>query len=124
MDLKLYDICDQIVNDFLNNENVKEYIKLNNLIEEKYYKELLMFNTCKEALDEAKKYHLDTSKQEINLVKSKEQLYSLDEVKRIKQLEREIQKALDLMTNEISEFISNKIKKKRVIEWRKEEVLL
>ncbi len=115
MDLKLYNILDEIVDEFLESSDVKEYIKLNEFVFEHYNNEVIAFNTAREQLKEQKKYNLDLEKYEKKLVIAKEKLYNINEVKRIKELEHFIQKELDTMTNELSDFISNKIKKKRVI---------
>jgi len=115
MDAKIYDICDDIVNEFLNSKEVKEYISLNEFVRENYSEQILYFITTRDQLEEQKKYNLDTTKYEKRLVIAKEKLYSISEVKRIKELEHLIQKELDTMTNDLSSFISNKIKKKRVI---------
>ena len=115
MDAKIYDILDDIVNEFLNSKEVKEYISLNEFVRDNYSEEILYFITTRDQLEEQKKYNLDIEKYEKRLVIAKEKLYSISEVKRIKELEHLIQKELDTMTNELSSFISNKIKKKRVI---------
>ncbi|MCR5786750.1 MAG: hypothetical protein K6G28_03545 [Acholeplasmatales bacterium] len=115
MDNKLYDILDDIANEFVNQNIVKEYKELDKIIYEKYPHELLMFNTAKEKLEEMKRYttKLDIYKRDLSM--AKEKLYSLPEVKRYLFIQREIQKELDKLSNEISKRLSNKFKEKKVL---------
>ncbi len=112
---EVVDALDKIVKEFKESENYKEYKNLEKIIEDKYAREIVMFNSAKEALAEAKKYSNNLKTCEESLSKAKEALYSKEEVKRYKELERIIQNELDILSNSIGEFFSNKFKKKRVL---------
>ncbi len=112
---EVVDALDKIVKEFKESENYKEYKNLEKIIEDKYAREIVMFNSAKEALAEAKKYSNNLKTYEESLSKAKEALYSKEEVKRYKELERIIQNELDILSNSIGEFFSNKFKKKRVL---------
>jgi hypothetical protein len=115
MDDKLYDILDNIVCEFSNNDLVKEYKELNEKIYKEYAHEILMFNSAKEKLEEMKKYSSNLDIYTKDLSEKKEILYSKPLMKRYLELSRLIQKELDLMSNEIAKMYSNKFKEKKVI---------
>ncbi len=112
---EVVDALDEIAKEFKESENYKEYKQLEKIIEDKYAREIVMFNSTKEALAEAKKYSSNLKTYEEALSRAKEVLYSKEEVKRYKELERIIQNELDILSNSIGEFFSNKFKKKRVL---------
>lgn len=112
---EVVDALDEIAKEFKESENYKKYKNLEKIIEDKYAREIVMFNSAKEALEEAKKYSSNLKTYEESLSRAKEVLYSKEEVKRYKELERIIQNELDRLSNSIGEFFSNKFKKKRVL---------
>lgn len=112
---EVVDALDEIVKEFKESENYKEYKNLEKIIEDKYAREIVMFNSAKETLAEVRKYSSNLKTYEEALSKAKEVLYSKEEVKRYKELERIIQNELDRLSNSIGEFFSNKFKKKRVL---------
>ncbi len=112
---EVVDALDKIVKEFKESESYKEYKNLEKIIEDKYAREIVMFYSAKEALAETRKYSSNLKSYEESLSKAKEALYSKEEVKRYKELERIIQNELDILCNSIGEFFSNKFKKKRVL---------
>lgn len=112
---EVVDALDEIAREFKQSNNYKEYKALEKIIEEKYTKEIIMFNSAKESLEEVRKYSSNLKTYEETLSRAKEALYSKEEVKRYKELERIIQNELDILSNSIGEFFSNKFKKKRVL---------
>lgn len=112
---EVVDALDEIAKGFKESENYKEYKNLEKIIEDKYAREIVMFNSAKEALEDARKYSSNLKSYEESLSKAKEVLYSKEEVTRYKELERIIQNELDILSNSIGEFFSNKFKKKRVL---------
>lgn len=115
LDIEIRQELDSIKDEFVNSKDFLEYKSLEKLIYEKYLKEIMAFNNAKEALEEAKKYHLDLKSKEDVLSKTKKELYSKEEVKRLKELEKILQNELDLISNSIASHFSNKFKKKRVL---------
>jgi cell fate (sporulation/competence/biofilm development) regulator YlbF (YheA/YmcA/DUF963 family) len=115
MDSKIYDILDDIALEFLNEDIVKEYKELDKIINEKYAKDILAFNTAKEILEEQKKYSSDLSKYTKALSDVKNRLYQYPEVKRYNELYNIISKNLVEISNEIAKSYSNKFKEKKVI---------
>ncbi len=115
LDIEIRKELDSIKDEFVNSKEFLEYKSLEKLVYEKYLKEIMAFNNAKEALEEAKKYHLDLKSKEDVLSKTKKELYSKEEVKRLKELEKILQNELDLISNSIASHFSNKFKKKRVL---------
>ncbi len=115
LDIEIRQELDSIKDEFVNSKEFLEYKSLEKLVYEKYLKEIMAFNNAKEALEEAKKYHLDLKSKEDVLSKTKKELYSKEEVKRLKELEKILQNELDLISNSIASHFSNKFKKKRVL---------
>ena len=115
LDIEVREELDSIKDEFVNSKEFLEYKSLEKLVYEKYLKEIMAFNNAKEALEEAKKYHLDLKLKEEVLSKTKKELYSKEEVKRLKELEKILQNELDLISNSIASHFSNKFKKKRVL---------
>lgn len=116
MDLETIDILDEIVEEFAKLDIVKEYKKLNELVSLKYAKDIFYFNDAKVKYNEMLKYKIDSKATKDNLIRLKEKLYSYDEVKRLKELEYEIDNMLKKMSNDISLTVSNKFKLKKVFE--------
>lgn len=115
LDIEVRQELDSIKDEFVNSKEFLEYKSLEKLVYEKYLKEIMAFNNAKEALEEAKKYHLDLKLKEEVLSKTKKELYSKEEVKRLKELEKILQNELDQISNSIASHFSNKFKKKRVL---------
>jgi hypothetical protein len=115
LDNNILDCLDNIAFEFLDSNLVKEYKRLNKIVEEKYLKEIMLFNNAKEQLLEASKYKHDLSSEQAALSRTKEVLFSKDEVKLLKEKEAEIQRELDKLSNDISSHLSNKFRKKRII---------
>lgn len=115
LDIEVRQELDNIKDEFVNSKEFLEYKSLEKLVYEKYLKEIMAFNNAKEALEEAKKYHLDLKQKEEVLSKVKKELYAKEEVKRLKELEKILQNELDLISNSIASHFSNKFKKKRVL---------
>lgn len=115
LDIEVRQELDNIKDEFVNSKEFLEYKNLEKLVYEKYLKEIVAFNNAKEALEEAKKYHLDLKQKEEVLSKAKKELYSKEEVKRLKELEKILQNELDQISNSIASHFSNKFKKKRVL---------
>ena len=115
LDNNILDCLDNIAFEFLDSNLVKEYKRLNKIVEEKYLKEIMLFNNAKEQLLEASKYKHDLSSEQVALSRTKEVLFSKDEVKLLKEKEAEIQRELDKLSNDISSHLSNKFRKKRII---------
>lgn len=115
LDIEVRQELDNIKDEFVNSKEFLEYKNLEKLVYEKYLKEIVSFNNAKEALEEAKKYHLDLKQKEEVLSRAKKELYSKEEVKRLKELEKILQNELDQISNSIASHFSNKFKKKRVL---------
>ena len=90
MNVELYDILDELASEFLEEDLVKEYKSLNKLIEDKYAKEIVLFQSAKEKLLEMKKYTKD-----------------------LKELERILSNQLVELSNDISKYLSNKFLTKK-----------
>lgn len=115
LDIEVRQELDNIKDEFVNSKEFLEYKNLEKLVYEKYLKEIVSFNNAKEALEEAKKYHIDLKQKEEVLSRAKKELYSKEEVKRLKELEKILQNELDQISNSIASHFSNKFKKKRVL---------
>lgn len=115
MNIEIFDCLDEISNEFLNQENVKEYKKLNQIVQDKYAKEIIIFESAREKLQEMKKYSKDLKVYEQNLIEAKTKLYSYPEVKRLKELEKILNDELISLSNDIASHLSNKFKEKRGI---------
>ena len=109
-------LLNDIVNEFLNLDIVKEYKRLDKEIENKYAKEILYFNSAKEKYEEESKYGEVSKETKEYLIRTKEKLFSFEEVKRYKSLEIEISEMLNQMSNDLSKVISNKFKLKKIFE--------
>ena len=115
LDIEVRQELDNIKDEFVNSKKFLEYKNLEKLVYKKYLKEIVSFNNAKEALEEAKKYHIDLKQKEEVLSRAKKELYSKEEVKRLKELEKILQNELDQISNSIASHFSNKFKKKRVL---------
>lgn len=113
MNVELYDILDELASEFLEEDLVKEYKSLNKLIEDKYAKEIVLFQSAKEKLLEMKKYTKDLKVYEQSLLRCKETLFLKPEVKRLKELERILSNQLVELSNDISKYLSNKFLTKK-----------
>ena len=110
LDIEVRQELDNIKDEFVNSKEFLEYKNLEKLVYEKYLKEIVSFNNAKEALEEAKKYHIDLKQKEEVLSRAKKELYSKEEVKRLKELEKILQNELDQISNSIASHFSNKLR--------------
>lgn len=119
MNKEIEEELDNIANDFLNSNNIKEMLKLRDFIELNYRNQILDFSELKDEYEKAlkyKKYYPDFDKLEEKYRKSKETLFSIKEVKEYKKLERTCENDLYKLSNEIGKLISNKFKEKLIFE--------
>ncbi|CCV63824.1 hypothetical protein BN85402470 [Alteracholeplasma palmae J233] len=109
--MKAYDISDEIKN----SDNYKKLIEALKIIEVKYQPLVDDFNLAKEkyytVLSEGGKYHPDYLETVKKLGFAKKALYEKQEVTDYFKLEQEIQKTLNEFTIQITEIVSNYIKK-------------
>ena len=106
---------DDISSEFLDSDYVKEYKELNKIIEEKYAKDIVLFQSAYSKLEEMKQYSKDLKVYEEALIRTKTILFSYHEVKRFKELERLLSNSLKELSNDLAKHISNKFMTKKGI---------
>lgn len=109
--IQAYKIADEMKHSL----KYRQYKQLEKIIEEKYATLIQTFNTWKEKyytiLDEGGKYHPDYLETVKKLSEAKKVLYEKSEVRHYFELEQELQTELNLFIKQITEIISNNIKK-------------
>ncbi len=112
---KVYDLVDIIKN----SEEMKLIKELKKDIETNLSEILTRFDNAKDKYGEALKYgtyHPDLEKYKKEFSEIKTELFNNDLVKKYKELERTIQKKLDVILNEVKGNISNKFNETKRIE--------
>lgn len=111
------DLANIYLNELENKEEFKRLLFLKKEIEKKYSNLIIAMKTKEaiylEAKDKKDHYDLDKAKMEFSLAKAN--LYSKEEVKEYFMLENKINQMLDEDFNDIKESISNKFKKKFIV---------
>lgn len=118
MDNKLYDLADNYIKSFKEDENFKRLKYLNEYINKELKKELYDFNYYKDLYEKAlpmKSYYPGFEELLNKFLNAKTLLYQNEYVKEYLKLEKELQFKLDELSNELADTISNKIKKKKII---------
>lgn len=116
---KILDDTYNLVRDIKNSEEFMELVKLKEEIDIKYKDTLSEYDLAKERYNEALKYgeyHPDLKKYQKELSDIKKELYSKKEVIRYIELEKNIQKMLDTITNEIKKNMSSHFNLKKIID--------
>ena len=105
-------MTDELYNSAINLASIiketKEYQELKSLeeiINNKYQKEISEFNQAKEKVDNLNKYSPDYQEKKNDMLKKKERLYQLDEVIKYKKLEIKINKMLKEISDQIKELL-------------------
>lgn len=86
-------IIDEYIEELINNPDFIKLKELKKLIDSKYKNEIIAFKTAESLYIEATKYgknHPNLHEYQINFMKAKSKLYSLNEVKEYLALERKI----------------------------------
>ena len=114
--MRYFELCDKsarYAEEIMSSNEFVELLKLKDQISNEIPEILEEFKKAKEKYEEVSKdssYHPDLEKTRARLVKAKENLYTNPLVIRYKELEKEIQKQLNLVAQEIAEVISDNIK--------------
>lgn len=114
--MRYFELCEKSVNfanEIMASSEFKELLEIKEKISKTIPEILDEFKKAKEKYEEVSKYslyHPDLERVRARLVKAKEALYTNPLVKRYKELEKEIQKQLNLVAQEIAEVISANIK--------------
>lgn len=114
--MRYFELCEKSINfanEIMKTDEFKRLLEIKKEISEKIPEVLKEFNKAKEKYEEVSKYslyHPDLERVRTRLVKAKEALYTNPLVIKYKELEKEIQKKLNLVAHEIAEVISANIK--------------
>ena len=114
--MRYFELCEKSVafaNEIMASDEFVELMKVKEEISKTIPEILDEFNKAKEKYEEVSKYssyHPDLERVRGRLVNAKEALYTNPLVIRYKELEKEIQKKLNLVAHEIAETISVNIK--------------
>ena len=114
--MRYFELCDKSVrfaNEIMASSEFVELLEVKDKISNSIPDILEEFRKAKEKYEEVSKYssyHPDLERVRTRLVKAKEALYTNSLVIRYKELEKEIQKKLNLVAQEIAEVISANIK--------------
>ncbi len=114
--MRYFELCEKSVNfaeEIMESPEFKELVNLKEEISLKIPNLVLEFNKAKEKYEEVCKYstyHPDYKKVKLELVRTKEALYTNELVIKYKELERKVQEKLNAASQEIVKAISNNVK--------------
>jgi cell fate (sporulation/competence/biofilm development) regulator YlbF (YheA/YmcA/DUF963 family) len=114
--MRYFELCEKsanFANEIMSSSEFKELLEIKEKISKSIPQLVDEFRIAKEKYEEVSKYsiyHPDLEKVRARLVRAKEALYTNSLVIRYKELEKEIQKKLNLVAQEIAEVISANIK--------------
>lgn len=114
----IYDDLDNLISEIITSNDFIRLKELKKAIDEKYKKEIWSFKQAQSIYNDAlpnKKYYKDFDKISLNLSNAKNILYSMPEVVEYKMLEEKINKMLINLSNDMTDVMSNKFKKKKII---------
>lgn len=114
----IYDDLDNLISEIIASTDFLRLKELKKIIDEKYKKEIWTFKRAESIYNDAlpnKNYYKDFDKISLNLSNAKNDLYSMPEVIEYKILEEKINKMLISLSNDITNIMSNKFKKKKII---------
>ena len=114
----MFNLIDKYCDELFSDEDFLRLMELKKIINDKYSKEIITFKTNEAKYLELKSYGsyaigLDEAKE--RFIRSKANLYKLEEVREYFKIEAKIQSRLDSDINSIKEVISNKFKKNKGI---------
>jgi cell fate (sporulation/competence/biofilm development) regulator YlbF (YheA/YmcA/DUF963 family) len=114
--MRYFELCEKSVgfaNEIMESDEFKELLSIKEEIFKKIPKLLDEFKKAKEKYEEISiysTYHPDYKKVKLELVRTKEALYTNELVIKYKELERKIQEKLNAASQEIVKAISNNVK--------------
>lgn len=113
--MRYFELCDKsymFAKEIMETEEFLELLKVKEAINKTIPELVKEFNVAKEKYEEVSKYstfHPDYHKVKLELVRTKEALYTNDLVIKYKELEKKIQEKLNVASKEIVKAISNNI---------------